>query len=64
MQHESNQAKIMDFAEIWRSAEHRRTDDIASDINILKTVGVFCGIGLFASLALASYGFDLSSSFF
>jgi hypothetical protein len=64
MQHESNQAKVMDFAEIWRSAEHRRTDDIVSDINTVKTIAVFCGVGLLVSLVLASYGLDLGSSFF
>jgi hypothetical protein len=35
-----------------------------SDINILKTIGVFCGTGLPASLVLASYGWDLGSSLF
>jgi hypothetical protein len=64
MQHENNQAKVMDFAEIWRDAQLRRTDEIASDVNILKTVGVFCGVGLLVSLGLASYGWDLSSGFF
>jgi hypothetical protein len=64
MQHENNQAKVMDFADIWRNAQHRRTDDVGSDINIniLKTVSVFCGVGLLVSLVLASYGWDLGSS--
>jgi hypothetical protein len=64
MQHERSQAKVMDVAEIWRDAQHRRTDDIASDINNLKTIAVFSGVGLLVSVALASYGFDLGSSFF
>jgi hypothetical protein len=64
MQHESNQAKVMDFAAIWRGAQRRRTDDIASDIDILKTVAVFCGVGLLVSLLLTSYGLDLGSGFF
>jgi hypothetical protein len=64
MQNENNQAKVMEFAEIWHAAQLRRMDDIASDISILKTVGVFCGVGLLVSLVLASYGWDLGSSFF
>jgi hypothetical protein len=54
MQHESNQANVMDFAELWRDAEHHRTDDVASDIDILKTIAVFCGVGLLVSLLLAA----------
>jgi hypothetical protein len=64
MRHESSQAKVMDFAEIWHGAQHRRTDEIASDINNLKTVAVFSGIGLLVSLVLASDGWDLGSGFF
>jgi hypothetical protein len=62
MQHETSQARVMDFAET--GTVHRRTDDVASDINNLKTIGVFCGVGLLVSVVLASYGFDLGSSFF
>jgi hypothetical protein len=62
MQHENSQAKVMDFAHIWRDAQHRRTDDVGSDINILKTVGVFCGVSLVVSLVLASCGLDLGSN--
>jgi hypothetical protein len=36
----------------------------SSDGNILKTVAVFCGIGLGVSLLLASYGADLNAGFF
>jgi hypothetical protein len=64
MQHESSQAKVMDFAEIWHSAQHRRTDEIVSDINNLKAVCVFSGLGLLVSLVLVSYGWDLCSNFF
>ena len=35
-----------------------------SDLDILKTVAVFCGVGLVVSLLLASYGVDLSAGFF
>jgi hypothetical protein len=64
MQNESSQAKVMDFAEIWRDAQYRRADEIASDINNLKTVSVFSGFGLLVSVVLASYGWDLGSGFF
>ena len=37
---------------------------ISPDVDILKTVAVFCGIGLFVSLILASYGLDLGVEFF
>jgi hypothetical protein len=63
MQHDSNQAGL-DFAEVWHAAQHRRTDDIAaSDVDILKTVGAFCGVGLLASLFLAILGLDIVGPF-
>ena len=34
------------------------------DIEILKTIAMFCGVGLFVSLLLATYGLDLSGGFF
>jgi hypothetical protein len=34
------------------------------DVEILKTVAMFCGVGLFVSLLLATYGLDLSAGFF
>ncbi len=37
---------------------------IQVDIETLKTVAIFCGSGLTASLLLASYGLDLSAGFF
>ena len=37
---------------------------ISTDLDILKTVAVFCGVGLCVSLILASYGLDLSAGFF
>jgi hypothetical protein len=64
MQSESSQARVMDFAEIWRDAQHRRTDEIASDINNLKTASVFSGFGLLVSAVLANYGWDLGSGIF
>jgi hypothetical protein len=64
MRHESSQAEVMDFAEIWHGAQHRRTEEITSDINNLKTVSLFSAVGLLASVELASHGWDLGSSFF
>jgi hypothetical protein len=37
---------------------------ISPDRDILKTVAMFCGVGLFVSLLLATYGLDLSVGFF
>jgi hypothetical protein len=38
---------------------------IQLDIETLKTLAIFCGTGLTASLALvATYGLDLSAGFF
>jgi hypothetical protein len=64
MQNESSQAKVVDFAEIWHGAQRHRRDEVASDINNLKTAFVFSGFGLLVSVVLASYGSDLGSSFF
>jgi hypothetical protein len=40
------------------------TPAISSDLDILRTVAVFCGAGLVVSLLFASYGLDLSQGFF
>jgi hypothetical protein len=34
------------------------------DVETLKTILMFCGVGLTVSLMLASYGVDLSPGFF
>jgi hypothetical protein len=34
------------------------------DVEIVKTVAMFCGVGLLVSLLMASYGLDLSAGFF
>jgi hypothetical protein len=34
------------------------------DVETLKTIIMFCGVGLTVSLLLASYGLDLSPGFF
>jgi hypothetical protein len=34
------------------------------EVETLKTLALFCGIGLLVSLLVASYGLDLSAGFF
>jgi hypothetical protein len=34
------------------------------DVETIKTLAMFCGVGLTVSLLLASYGLDLSAGFF
>jgi hypothetical protein len=34
------------------------------DVETVKTIAMFCGVGLVVSLLLASYGVDLSPGFF
>jgi hypothetical protein len=34
------------------------------DIESLKTIAIFCGVGVAVSLIAASYGLDLSPGFF
>jgi hypothetical protein len=62
MQHENNQAGL-DFADVWRAAQYRRAEDV-SDIDILKTVTAFCGVGLLVSLFLAIIGLDITTGIF
>jgi hypothetical protein len=38
--------------------------DTTSDVEILKTVLMFCAVGLTVSMMVASYGLDLSPGFF
>jgi hypothetical protein len=42
----------------------RRLPASQAEIETLKTIGMFCGVGLLVSLMLASYGLDLSPGFF
>jgi hypothetical protein len=35
-----------------------------TEIETLKTIAMFCGVGLVVSLMLATYGVDLSAGFF
>lgn len=55
---------VSDFAEIWRDAERRRTEDISSDIDTLKTVGLFCAVGLLVSMIFALCGLDVNVDYF
>jgi len=41
-----------------------RVSGIQVDIENLKTIVIFCGVGLAVSLIAASYGLDLSPGFF
>jgi hypothetical protein len=41
-----------------------RVSGIQIDIEDIKPILIFCGIGLAVSLLLASYGLDLSAGFF
>jgi hypothetical protein len=34
------------------------------DVEIIKTLAIFCGVGLVVSLLFATYGVDLSAAFF
>ena len=34
------------------------------DVETLKTIAMFCGVGLFVFLLFATYGLDLSAGFF
>jgi hypothetical protein len=65
MQTEQYQASRADFAQIWHSAQHRRTDDMVGyGSDILKAVALFCGPGLLLSLLFAVYHPDLSVGIF
>lgn len=39
-------------------------DTTSADVEVLKTVAIFCGVGLAVSLVVASDGLDLSPGFF
>jgi hypothetical protein len=41
-----------------------RVSETQSDIETLKIIAMFCGVGLTVSLLLASYGLDVSPGFF
>ncbi len=38
--------------------------NVLSDIETLKTIAIFCGLGLLVSLLSARHGLDLSGGFF
>jgi hypothetical protein len=41
-----------------------RVSGIGVEEETLKTIAMFCGVGLFVSLLFAAYGLDLSAGFF
>jgi hypothetical protein len=41
-----------------------RVSRIDVDVETLKMLVIFCGVGLLVSLLFASYGLDLSAGFF
>jgi hypothetical protein len=42
----------------------RKATENSVDVETLKVVAIFCGVGLAVSLIVASYGVDLSWGFF
>jgi hypothetical protein len=50
------------MAMIVRVVSRALGDDVG--IETLKTIAMFCGVGLFVSLLFATYGLDLSSGLF
>jgi hypothetical protein len=43
---------------------HSRMSGTRVEIETLKIIAIFCGVGLIVSLIAASYGLDLSAGFF
>jgi hypothetical protein len=41
-----------------------RASGIRGDVEIIKIIAMFCGVGLMVTLLVASYGLDLSPGFF
>jgi len=41
-----------------------RASGTRADVETLKTIVIFCGVGLVVSLLFVSYGLDLSAGFF
>jgi hypothetical protein len=41
-----------------------RLSGTESETDVFKIVAIFCGVGLFVSFTLATYGLDLSPGFF
>jgi hypothetical protein len=50
------------MAAIARALSRATGTDV--DVEIVKTLAIFCGAGLLMSLLLATYGLDLSAGFF
>jgi len=41
-----------------------RASGTEGEVETLKTIAMFCGVGLLVSLLFASYGLDLGAEFF
>jgi hypothetical protein len=41
-----------------------RASGTAVEVETLKTIAMFCGVGLLVSLLFATFGLDLSTGFF
>ena len=60
----------LDRVQAWRSQMTAiakvisRVSGTEIDVETLKTIAMFCGVGLTVSLLLVSYGLDLSPGFF
>jgi hypothetical protein len=56
--------------EFWRSPMTAlvqalsRLSGVETETDVFTIVAIFCGVGLFVSLTLATYGLDLSPGFF
>jgi hypothetical protein len=60
MQNENSQAGL-DVVHVWRAAQHERSEDVgSSDVDILRTVAAFCGVGLLLSVLFVMFGLDMS----
>jgi hypothetical protein len=49
---------------IVASVLKREAAGARADVRPFTTVALFCGVGLLASLCMASFGFDVSAGFF
>jgi|HubBroStandDraft_1064217.scaffolds.fasta_scaffold1623599_1 hypothetical protein len=58
------QALLMEIAMAAIARILLRVSETQSDIETLKIIAMFCGVGLTVSLLLASYGLDVSPGFF
>ena len=48
----------------WGRGDLDGNPETRIEVETLKTIAMFCGVGLFVLLLLATYGLDLSAGFF